>query len=83
MEIQSKMHTILLHGIIFENLATIDRANIVYKKEIAASTSNQQHVPRNVQQVRNLCFQAANSKRVSLEDVLCIQLLMILISFGR
>ena len=49
-----------------EEKVAIDRTNKVYKKEIAASTSNQ-YVPRNVQQVRNLCFKA-----------MCIQLVMML-----
>jgi len=45
-------------------MVTIDRANIVCKEEIAISTSKE-HVPQNVQQLRNLHFKAVNSKRIS------------------
>ena len=53
-----------------EENVTNERANVVYKKEIASSTSNQ-CAPRNMQHLRNLRFKAVISKRIS-QDALSI-----------
>ena len=53
----------------FEQLCTSDKANIVYKREVASLNCNPEHVavqaPRNMKQLRNLRFQQMNQLRIS------------------